>query len=278
MGGFFSAIGSFIGGVFSAIGGFFSGFFGGAFGRGGSSGGSGGSSGGSSGGGGSMSVLPQSSRAGSGPSSSEVSQSFIASAYNFGSSVGSALGGIFKAATLNIGGAGFEGTTNWLGGKGFRTDATVQAEQKQLGKLQEMIDQSRVEGGIAGQVASSLDSSNSSSLGNALEYPLTTLGKIGLSIGSDYLKADVFPLARATAKVGGAVLTGIALGTDVAQFYAPKTWSMRVHDAALVISDAASMVSPFLPPVAKHLRWTSTAAHVWDKFTQEQSDRIYGNK
>jgi hypothetical protein len=125
VGSFFSAIGSFIGGFFSAIGGFFSGFFGGAFGRGGSSGGSGGSSGGSSGGGGSMSVLPQSSRAGSGPSSSEVSSSFISSAYNFGSSVGSALGSAFRAVTANIGGASFEGASNWLSGQGFRTDLGV---------------------------------------------------------------------------------------------------------------------------------------------------------
>jgi hypothetical protein len=134
VGSFFSAIGSFIGGFFSAIGGFFSGFFGGAFGRGGSSGGSGGSSGGSSGGGGSMSVLPQSSRAGSGPSSSEVSQSFIASAYNFGSSVGSALGGAFRAATANIGGASFEGASNWLSGKGFRTDfgVTIHGYERQI--------------------------------------------------------------------------------------------------------------------------------------------------
>jgi RHS repeat-associated protein len=102
VGGFFRAIGSFFGGMFSAIGGFFSGFFGGAFGRGG--GGSGGSSGSSA------PVLPGSSREGSGPSSSGVSQSFISGAWNFGSSIGSALGGAFKAATLNIGG----GIRDWL--------------------------------------------------------------------------------------------------------------------------------------------------------------------
>jgi RHS repeat-associated protein len=113
VGGFFSAIGSFIGGFFSAIGGFFSGFFGGAFGRGGSSGGSGGSSGGRSGGGG-LSVLPSSSRQGSGPSSSEVSSSFISGAWNFGASVGNVLGSVFRTATFNLSGVvGDWASENW---------------------------------------------------------------------------------------------------------------------------------------------------------------------
>ena len=121
VGSFFGAIGSFIGGMFSAIGGFFSGFFGGAFGRGG--GGSSGSSGGSSGS--SAPSLPSSSRGGSGSSSSEVSNNFISGAWNLGASVGSVVGGAFKAGTLNIGGAGYHGLSNWLGGSGFRTDLGV---------------------------------------------------------------------------------------------------------------------------------------------------------
>jgi hypothetical protein len=59
-------------------------------------------------------VLPSSSRQGSGPSSSEVSSSFISGAWNFGASVGNVLGSVFRTATFNLSGVvGDWASENW---------------------------------------------------------------------------------------------------------------------------------------------------------------------
>lgn len=111
--------------------------------------------------------------------------------------------------------------------------------------------------------------------GPSLYDMLAPIGKGAITKIGD-LTSRSYPLARATAKMGGAALSGITLGTDAVQFYQPKPGYMRFRDFGLLVSSGISLAANFAPPYYRPLRWTSSIMHGWDLATQNMAENIYG--